>query len=68
VEIGVLKANATAIVLKLADTPYQDLMVFMAPLVNLSPTYMFSIMLIGDLSSTLDDDDYSMHSNLLSIL
>jgi len=29
---------------------------------------MFSIMLIGDLSSTLDDDDYSMHSNLLSIV
>ncbi len=25
-------------------------------------------MLIGDLSSTPDDDDYSMHSNLLSIV
>jgi len=38
VEIGVLKANAMAIVLKLANTLYQDLMVFVAPLVSLSPT------------------------------
>ncbi len=42
--------------------------IFVAPLVSLSPTQMCSIMLIGDLSNTLDDDDYSMHSNLLSIV
>jgi len=38
VEIGVLKANAMAIVLKLANIPYQDLIVFVAPLVSLSST------------------------------
>ncbi len=42
--------------------------VFVPPLVSLSPTSMLSRMLIGNLSSTLDDDDYSMHSNLLSIV
>jgi hypothetical protein len=30
VEIGVLKANAMAIVLKLANTPYQDFLVYVA--------------------------------------
>jgi hypothetical protein len=30
VEIGVLKANAMAIILKIANIPYQDLMVFVA--------------------------------------
>jgi hypothetical protein len=30
VEIGVLKANAMALILKLANTPYEDLMVSMA--------------------------------------
>jgi hypothetical protein len=30
VESGVLKANAMAIVLKLVNTPYQDLMVYVA--------------------------------------
>jgi len=29
---------------------------------------MFSRMLIGNLSNTPDDDDYSMHNNLLSIV
>ncbi len=38
------------------------------PLVSLFPTWMLSRMLIGDLSSTPDDDDYSMHNNLLSIV
>jgi hypothetical protein len=42
--------------------------VFVPPLASLSPTWKFSKMLIGDLSSTPDDDDYSMHSNLLSIV
>jgi hypothetical protein len=37
VEIGVLKANAMAIILQLANIPYQDLMVFVPPLVSLSP-------------------------------
>ncbi len=43
-------------------------LVFVPPLVNLSPTWMFSRMLIRDLSNTLDDDDYNMHNNLLSIV
>ncbi len=43
-------------------------LVFVPRLVSLSPTWMLSRMLIGDLSSTPDDDDYSMHSNLLSIV
>ncbi len=43
-------------------------LIFVPPLVSLFPTWMFFRMLIGDLSSTLDDDDYSMHSNLLSIV
>ncbi len=43
-------------------------LVFVPPLVSLSPTWMLSRMLIGDLSSTPNDDDYSMHSNLLSIV
>jgi hypothetical protein len=38
--------------------------VFVRPLVSLSPTQMLSMMLIGDLSNTPDDDDYNMHSNL----
>jgi len=42
--------------------------VFVPPLVNLSPTWMLSIMLIGDLSYTPNDDEYSMHSNLLLIV
>jgi hypothetical protein len=42
--------------------------IFVAPLVSISPTWMFFRVLIGDLSSTSDDDDYSMHSNLLSIV
>jgi hypothetical protein len=41
--------------------------VFVPPLVSLSSTWMLSKMLIGDLSSK-PDDDYSMHSNLLSIV
>jgi hypothetical protein len=43
-------------------------LVFVPPLVSLSPTWMLSRMLIGNLSSTPDDDNYSMHSNLLSIV
>jgi hypothetical protein len=43
-------------------------LVSMPPLVNLSPTRMLSIMFIGDLSNTPADDDYNMHSNLLSIV
>jgi len=42
--------------------------IFVAPLVNLSPTWMFFRMLIIDLSNTPNDDDYSMHNNLLSIV
>jgi hypothetical protein len=42
--------------------------VFVLPLVNLSPTWMFSKMLIRDLSNTPNDDDYNMHNNLLSIV
>jgi len=41
---------------------------FVHPLVNLSRTWMFSIMLIRDLSNTPNDDDYNMQSNLLSIV
>ncbi len=42
--------------------------VFVPPLVNLSPTCMFSIMLIGNLSNTPNDDDYNMQNNLFSIV
>jgi hypothetical protein len=41
---------------------------FVPPLVSISPTWMLFRMLIGDLSSTWNDDDYSMHNNLLSIV
>jgi hypothetical protein len=54
--------------IKLVTSPYQDLLVFVAPLVSLSPTWMLSRMLIGDLSNTPNYDDYNMHNNLLSIV
>jgi hypothetical protein len=57
-----------AIVLKLANTPYQNLMVSVPPLVNLFPTWIFSKMLIGDLSNTPNDDDYNMYINFLPIV
>ncbi len=42
--------------------------IFVPPLVSLSPIQMLSIMLIGDLSNTPDDDNYNMKNNLLSIV
>ncbi len=42
--------------------------IFVPPLVNLFTTWMFSIMLIGNLSNTPTNDDYSMHNNLLTIV
>jgi len=41
--------------------------IFVPPLVSLSPTWILSMMLIGDLSNTPDDDDYNMHNNLFLV-
>ncbi len=43
-------------------------LIFVPPLVSLSLIWMFLRILIGNLSNTPDDDDYSMHNNLLSIV
>ncbi len=71
-EIGVLKANAVAIVLKLANTPYQDLMVSVARFLCLLWWVYLQLGCFSDCWLETSPAHQmmigSMHSNLLSIV